>query len=130
MCCINWSTRAALGHLQDHEALLCTQDVGYFTNLHRKNPLFKLLGELTPGKTSNWPSLRRRWPVGVGLGEIGKRTTLLSNVAQSLGFMVRCGDLCQVIRQGSTDQHFAKTDSVALHRERTVVSRVRLCCLW
>jgi hypothetical protein len=97
MCCVNWSTGAALCHLQDYEALLSTQDIGYLTNLQLKNPLFKLIGELTPRETANWPSLRRRWSVGIGLGEIGKRTTLLNNVAQSLGFVVRFGDLCRVI---------------------------------
>ena len=108
----NRSLWGALRHLQDHETLLCTQHIGYFTSLQWEDTLFKSLRQLTPIETANWSSLPRRWSSGVGFGEISKRTTGRNCLAQSLGLMARFGDLCRRIRRRSADQHFAETNSV------------------
>jgi hypothetical protein len=108
------------------------QHFGYLTDLQPKDPLFKLLGQLTPLETPNCPSLRRRWPLGVCSSEIGKGITHLYSLSQSLRFMSRFGDPFWPIRLwGAADQDLAKTSLIGLaNRERIVVTRVRLWRLW
>ena len=123
----NCSPWGALRHLQDYETLLCTQHIGYITGLQREDTLFKFLRQLTPLETANWSALRRGWSLGVGFGEIGKRTTGMNCLPQSLGLVARFSDLCRGIRRRSADQHFAKTNSIL---NRVVGTWVCLCCLW
>jgi hypothetical protein len=120
----------ALRHLQDHETLLCTQHIGYFTSLQREDTLFKSLGQLTPLETANRSSLRRGWSLGVRLGKIGNRTTSLNCLPQSLGLVAGFSDLCRGIRRRSADQHFAKTNSILNRVVGTWVCLRCLCQAW
>src|SRR5581483_8159010 len=123
-------------HLENHKALLGTDDIGYITGFHGESLIFQFFGQRSPLEIAKIATLGRSGPIGILLRDLVKAGALLNQGQQIIGFGLGSREGLRVVGSGSAlallsarfrgrNQNFAQADLFGL-LQFTLVLLVKL----